>query len=104
MHSSRVLRNGIDVRVLKELREYYKAMSDAARLRILEQVARRELTVTELARGLRISQPLVSWHLRRLVRTGLIKMRREGREVFCSLDRNRLQQYERAFNALIMEE
>lgn len=101
MHSFRVARNATDVRVLKELREYYKALSDAARLRILEQLARRELTVSELARGLRMSQPLVSWHLRRLVRTGLIRMRRDGREVRCSIDRARLQEYERAFNSLI---
>lgn len=101
MHLSKSPRNGIDLRGLKELREYYKALSDAARLRILGQLAHRELTVTELARSLRMSQPLVSWHLRRLVRSGLIRMRREGREVFCSLDRSRLQEYERVFNALI---
>ncbi len=93
----------MDVRVLKELREYYKALSDGARLRILQQLAHRELTVSELARGLRMSQPLVSWHLRRLVRAGLIRMRREGREVRCSLDRTRLQEYEREFNALLSE-
>ena len=91
----------MDVRVLKELREYYKTLSDAARLRILEQLAHRELTVSEIARGLRMSQPLVSWHLRRLVRTGLIKMHREGREVRCSLDRTRLLEYQREFNSLI---
>ncbi len=93
----------MDVRVLKDLREYYRALSDAARLRILHQLAHRELTVSELARGLRMSQPLVSWHLRRLVRAGLVRMRREGREVRCSLDRTRLQEYEREFNALLSE-
>lgn len=94
-------RNAMDVRVLKELREYYKVLSDAARLRILEQLAHRELTVSELARGLRMSQPLVSWHLRRLVRIGLIKMHREGREVRCSIDRTRMHEYEREFDSLI---
>lgn len=91
----------MDVRVLKELREYYKVLSDAARLRILEQLAHRELTVSELARGLRMSQPLVSWHLRRLVRIGLIKMHREGREVRCSIDRSRMHEFEREFDSLI---
>ncbi len=93
----------MDVRVLKELKEYYKALSDSARLRILEQLARREQTVNELARGLRISQPLVSWHLHRLKRTGLIRMHREGREVHCSLDRERLNEFERLFDSLIAE-
>ena len=91
----------MEIRVLKELREYYLALSDATRLRILEQLARHELTVTELARGLRMSQPLVFWHMRRLVRTGLVKMQREGRQVHCSLDRARMHEYEREFDALI---
>lgn len=91
----------MQVHMLRELREYYLALSDATRLRILEQVARRELTVTEIARGLRMSQPLVSWHLRRLVRTGLIRTQREGREVRCSLDRARMHEYEREFNSFI---
>ncbi len=91
----------MEIRALKDLREYYLALSDATRLRILELLARRELTVTEIARGLRMSQPLVSWHLRRLVRTGLIKMQREGREVRCSLNRARMHEYEREFDSLI---
>jgi DNA-binding transcriptional ArsR family regulator len=91
----------MEIRVLKELREYYVALSDSTRLRILEQLARRELTVTEIARGLRMSQPLVSWHLRRLVRTGLVKMQRDGREVRCSLNRARMHEYEREFDSLI---
>ncbi|MDE3088167.1 MAG: winged helix-turn-helix transcriptional regulator [Chloroflexota bacterium] len=86
---------------MKELHDYYLALSDSTRLRILEQLARRELTVTEIARMLRMSQPLVSWHLRRLVRTGLIRMQREGREVRCSIDRARMHEYEREFDLLI---
>ncbi len=91
----------MEIKALKGLREYYLALSDGTRLRILEQLARRELTVTEIARGLRMSQPLVSWHMRRLVRTGLVKMQREGREVHCSLNRARMHEYEREFDSLI---
>ena len=91
----------MEIRALKELRDYYLALSDATRLRILELLARHELTVTEIARGLRMSQPLVSWHMRRLVRTGLVKMQRKGREVHCSLDRARMHEYEREFDSLI---
>jgi ArsR family transcriptional regulator, arsenate/arsenite/antimonite-responsive transcriptional repressor len=91
----------MEIKALKGLREYYLALSDGTRLRILEQLARRELTVTEIARGLRMSQPLVSWHMRRLVRTGLVKMQRQGREVHCSLNRARMHEYEREFDSLI---
>ncbi|MBI5653124.1 MAG: winged helix-turn-helix transcriptional regulator [Chloroflexi bacterium] len=87
--------------MLKDLRDYYRALSDSARLKILAQLARRDATVSELARGLRISQPLVSWHLHRLKIAGLIRMKRNGREVHCSLDRARLDAHARAFDALI---
>lgn len=90
-----------DVRVLKELREYHRALSDSARLRILAQLARQDALVSELARSLRISQPLVSWHLHRLKMAGLIRMQRNGREVHCSLDRARLEAYAREFDSLI---
>jgi ArsR family transcriptional regulator len=93
----------VELRILKELREYHLALGDAARLRIVEFLARREQTVTEIARGLRMSQPLVSWHLRRLVRAGLVQVHREGREVHCSLNRTRLREYERTLDALIAE-
>jgi ArsR family transcriptional regulator len=94
--------NRMELQALKELREYYRILSDSARLRILEQLARRELTVTELARGLKMSQPLVSWHLRRLTRAGLVRIKRNGREVRCSIDRTRMHDYERQFEAMIM--
>jgi len=91
----------MEIRELKELRNFYRALSDVSRLRIVEQLSRRELTVSEIARGLRMSQPLISWHLHRLKVAGLVRMHREGREVRCSLDLTRLQQYERVFAALI---
>jgi ArsR family transcriptional regulator len=91
----------MDIRGLKDLRGFYRTLSDATRLRIVEQLARRELTVNEIARTLRMSQPLVSWHLHRLKLTGLVRMQRKGREVHCSLDLARLQEYNRQFESLI---
>lgn len=91
----------MELHALKELRDYYRILSDSARLRILEQLARRERTVTELARGLKMSQPLVSWHLRRLTRGGLVRLKKNGREVHCSIDRTRMHDYERQFESMI---
>jgi len=91
----------MDLRGFKELRNYYRTLSDGTRLRILEQLARRELTVTEIARSLRMSQPLVSWHLHRLKQAGLVRTQRNGRAVVCSLDHVRLQDYRRQFESLI---
>src|SRR2546423_15319637 len=76
---------------LRELRSYYRALGDVNRLRIVQiLVTEGEQRVSELARRLRISQPLMSWHLRRLRRAGIIRMERLGREVRCSLDRGKI--------------
>lgn len=77
---------------LRELRYALRALSNMARLRMVQYLAGydEEITVTQLTRALRISQPLASWHLRKLRRAQLIVMRRVGRQVFCSLNRVRL--------------
>jgi len=76
---------------LRELRSALRALSDTARLRIIDYLARYdEITVSDLTKALRISQPLASWHLRKLRRAGLIYTHRTGRKVFCSLNRTRL--------------
>ncbi|MBI3536805.1 MAG: winged helix-turn-helix transcriptional regulator [Chloroflexi bacterium] len=90
----------MELHALKGLRDYSHALSDAARLRIVEKLAESDRTVMELARGLKMSQPLVSWHLRRLVRAGIVKMARTGRQVRVSLNRARLREYARAFESL----
>lgn len=71
---------------LREMARYFYALKDILRLRILVTLGSGEMTVTELARELRISQPLVSFHLRPLRALGLVQVRRVGREVFCSVD------------------
>lgn len=101
MHFGMDWRIEMDLRGFRELRGYYQTLSDTTRLRILEQLAHREMTVMEIARGLHMSQPLVSWHLHRLKVTGLVKMQRTGRAVHCSLDLTRLKQFEREFQSLI---
>ena len=93
----------MELRILNGLRDYYRAMSDRARLRIVEELAESDRTVTELARGLKMSQPLVSWHLRRLVRAGVVKMARTGRKVRVSLYRARLKEYARVVEALFVK-
>lgn len=83
---------------LQEFPAFFRALGDSARLEILERLAgSQDLTVGDLARQLNISQPLCSWHIRRLVKLGIVRMKRVGREARCSLDRERLQEYQRAF-------
>jgi ArsR family transcriptional regulator, arsenate/arsenite/antimonite-responsive transcriptional repressor len=69
------------------LKPFFLALGSGVRLRIVAELAERgEMGVSDLARSLRISQPLVSWHLSRLRHGGVIKQRQDGRLAFCSLD------------------
>jgi DNA-binding transcriptional ArsR family regulator len=71
---------------LREIARYFYALKDVRRLRILVTLAEnKEMTVTELARALHASQPLVSFHLRPLRDLGLVQVRRTGRQVYCSI-------------------
>ena len=77
----------------RELKIMVRALADVARLTIVYHLARQgEITVTALTDLLGLSQPLASWHLRKLRRAGLIHTRRVGRQVYCSLDNSRYQQ------------
>ena len=85
------------------LQDFFRTLSDAARLDILELLAAspQDLTVTDMARQLCISQPLCSWHVRRLGKLGIVRIHRVGREARCSLDRARVAEFEQAFSNLL---
>ena len=86
---------------LTDLAHAFYALKDVVRLEMLSVLAQRECTVNELAETLDKSQPLMSWHLRRLKAAGIVKIRRSGREVYCSLDRDVLQQQQEEFRQLV---
>jgi DNA-binding transcriptional ArsR family regulator len=71
----------------QELPDHFLALANPTRLRILERLGKvGEENVNDLAAFLRMSQPRISWHLRMLRVGGVIRTRREGRQVYCSLD------------------
>jgi DNA-binding transcriptional ArsR family regulator len=93
----------IDGKTLHDLALHFYALKDIVRLEMLAVLAERECTVNELAEALRKSQPLMSWHLRRLKAAGIVKIRRSGREVYCSLDRDVLLRQQQVFLDLIRQ-
>jgi ArsR family transcriptional regulator len=87
---------------LRELARYFYALKEVWRLRLLHALAESdELTVSDLASKMHISQPLVSWHLRRLRQARVVKVRRVGRESYYALDRERLAAYQMVFQELL---
>ena len=85
-----------------DLRAVLRALGEDVRLNLLHQLAAQpETNVTDLVAALGVSQPLVSWHLRKLRRVGLVRTMRRGREVYCSLDGARFASCVRALSALV---
>ena len=86
----------------RELKLLCRALGDVMRMRIIRRLAdQHEVSVTELADHLIISQPLTSWHLRILRRAGVISTRKDGRQVYCSLNRDRFAEFQKAVGDLI---
>ena len=62
-----------------------KAFANPSRLRMLDLLAKGEHSVSELQQALQITVPNVSQHLSILKNAGVVKTRREGKQIFCSL-------------------
>jgi DNA-binding transcriptional ArsR family regulator len=67
--------------------KYFKAFGDQSRLRILSLLAGGEMTVNDIARKVKLSQPTVSRHLGILREAEVVIDRREGQQVFYSLNK-----------------
>ena len=86
----------------RELPDHFLAFANPTRLRILERLASRgEVNVNDLAAYLRMSQPRISWHLRMLRVGGVIRTRREGRQVYCSLDVENIRRYRERLDEML---
>ncbi len=92
---------GSSLPALREFRAHYQALANVTRLRILQFLAGlQDVTVQELADALGISQPRLSWHLRMLRRGQLVRTRRAGRAVLCSLNREAIVAFQRELSTL----
>jgi ArsR family transcriptional regulator len=80
---------GVDGITMDEKRfsRYFKAFGDPSRLRILMLVSSREMTVNEIVKIVGLSQPTVSRHLAVLREAGIVNDRRQGQQVFYSLNK-----------------
>jgi ArsR family transcriptional regulator len=81
-----------------DLSVHFEGLANPTRLAIVEILARRgEVRVSELAELCMVSQPRMSWHLRTLRHAQVVSTRRDGREVFCRLDREAIDRNLRSF-------
>jgi len=68
------------------LSEIFKVLGDETRTRILYLLSLKELCVCDIAEIMEMSLPAVSHHLRLLKALRLVKYRRDGKQVYYSLD------------------
>jgi ArsR family transcriptional regulator len=71
----------LDEHTAAHVAELFRAFSDTSRVRLLSALAEQELNVGALAGLVGISESAVSHHLRSLRQMGLVKARRDGKEV-----------------------
>jgi DNA-binding transcriptional ArsR family regulator len=74
MHKTRVRRE----QAPDQLSVVFGALADPTRRAMLDRLRARELTVTELAKPFRMSQPTISKHLKVLERAGLVVRGRDA--------------------------
>jgi DNA-binding transcriptional ArsR family regulator len=83
-----------EVRPLREhlaaSREMLMALADPARQDLVQLLARGELNVGQIAERVTLSRPTVSHHLNVLRRSGLLRSRKQGREVYYRLNKDRV--------------
>lgn len=83
---SRAARATKDKKKFVLLAQTFQALGDSSRIQIVWALSLGELCVTDLTLALEMSQPAVSHHLRILRQLHLVKVRRDGRTSYYSLD------------------
>lgn len=71
----------------RQYSKYFKAFSDQSRLTIMQLLSGGEMTVSQLTAKLGLAQPTVSRHLAVLRAAEVVNDRRDGQQVYYSLNK-----------------
>lgn len=77
--------NLLDDDRLMFMADFYKAMSDSTRLKIINLLVKNELCVCDISYILNMTKSAISHQLKNLRELNLIKCRKQGKEVWYSL-------------------
>jgi DNA-binding transcriptional ArsR family regulator len=69
---------------------FFKAVSDKTRKGIFELLEGKEMPVGEIAKQLKLTQPNVSHHLNILKKCGCVRSRREGKNMYYSVNHDEM--------------
>lgn len=66
--------------------EFFKALSDYSRMKIVYALIKNELCVNDIVKEVDMSQTAVSYQLKLLRQMHLVKYRRDGQNIYYSID------------------
>ena len=76
----------LDEHIAAHVAELFRAFSDTSRVRIMSAIVEQETNISTLAEMVGVSESAVSHHMRGLRQMRLVKARRDGKEVYYSVD------------------
>jgi ArsR family transcriptional regulator len=76
----------MDEHIAAHVAELFRAFSDTSRVRILSAIIEKEVNISALAQLVGVSESAVSHHMRGLRQMRIVRARRDGKEVFYSVD------------------
>lgn len=86
------LKNMADENLFNKLAEFFKILGDTTRTKILFALDQNEMCVCDIANVLNMSKSSISHQLGTLRRSGIVKCRKEGKEVYYMLDDDHVKQ------------
>lgn len=87
----KTINNMPDSYTFSKLAEFFKILGDTTRAKILFALDQNEMCVCDIANVLGMSKSSISHQLGTLRRSGIVKCRREGKEVYYMLDDDHVQ-------------
>lgn len=72
---------------MKRLIDFFRAMGEETRAKIISMLYREEMCICELMERLKLSQSAVSHHVKILKQAGLLNDRRYGKRTFYSINK-----------------
>lgn len=78
--------NMLSDEMISRISSFFKVLGDETRVKILYALSQREMCVSDISEALEISQSAISHQLRQLRLEGQVKARRNGKNIFYSLD------------------
>ncbi len=96
--------NMLDDETLMNMADFYKALSDSTRIKIINALDESELCVCDISALLNMTKSAVSHQLQNLKDMNLITSRREGKEVMYSLADRHVKEVFEVSKEHVMEE